>query len=459
MDDHTPAPGADDVARLAQVDPAAHLEPDARALRAAVDARTASVPDELATARARRRATWPVRVAGIAAAALVVGGGGGYALGAAGDDPAPAAAAITLSDGSGGPLGAPAGAESATDASQALGSPAGMSRTSDLPWWGGWGRTVFTSTGLSSDGGTHAAWALDAAAVFSEATITSAAAVLGVPGAPTLVDGYWLVGATDGTGPSLTLSPDGTASLGYYDPTKDPWSCATVTKGGGEDGSTTTPDQTVAPEPDPCVQRDLGPAPTGDALVAQFRDLLSSLGQDPAGYEFVGESFDDPTYSYVSAYQVLEGQRTGLAWTGSYTGAGLQSLYGTMAPVVELGAYDVVSPVEAVQRLGDPRFGVSGGGPIAYAEGAMVREGAAVESSDPAVPAVPTVPPTVTPGSPLSWPVTEVTIVSARLGVAVHTQTDGATVLAPTYELTGSDGGIWTVLAVVDAALDFTPVG
>lgn len=437
------APGPDEIARLTQADPAAGLDPDAAALRAAVDARTSHVPDQLAAARSRRWTSWPARVAGIAAAALVVGGGGGYAIGAAGGQPELAAAAITLTTGPSGDAassGAPGSPEAMAVPDAGLG---GAARTADMSFWGGWGRTVFTSSGLSDEGGSHAAWALDAASVFSDATVAAAAAALGVAGSPEMTYGAWSVGATDGTGPVVTLSADGTASLGYYDPTTDPWSCTAVT-------------EESAVEPEPCEQRDLGPAPQGEDAMARLRALLGSLGQDAASFELVAEDYGDVAYSYVTAYQVIDGQRTGLAWSASFTGAGLQSLYGSLARVVEIGEYEVISPVEAVERLGDPRFGFGWGGPIAYADGATVREGDAVQSVEPTVP---TVPATVTAGSRLSWPVTEVTIVSARLGVALHTQVDGAAVLAPTYELTSADGGIWTVLAVADAALDFSAAG
>src|SRR5665648_560811 len=98
MDDRTPQDvAAEDaaVARLRAADPGAGVVPDTVALRSAVDERRAApdvrsdVPDELAARRARRWTGWPAKIAGVAAAALVVGGGGGYAIGAAGDSPAP----------------------------------------------------------------------------------------------------------------------------------------------------------------------------------------------------------------------------------------------------------------------------------------------------------------------------------------------------------------------------------
>ena len=79
---------------------------------------------------------------------------------------------------------------------------------------------------------------------------------------------------------------------------------------------------------------------------------------------------------------------------------------------------------------------------------------ATVKSSPAPKPTVPTTPST---GSKFSWPVTDVTIVKADLGVAQYYQPNGSVVLLPTYQLTGSDKSTWTVIAVTDSALDMTP--
>ncbi|WP_155859349.1 hypothetical protein [Cellulomonas sp. KRMCY2] len=468
------------VARLRAADPAATVEPDATVLRAIVEARRAqpgdapalAATDELAAARARRWTTWPARVAAVAAAALVIGGGGGYAIGAASGDEEPLATGagreITLDSGTGSSAVAPdvAGPGSAPEA--AMGESSRVA--SDMYWPGYSGRTIFTASGLSDAGGTAQAWALDPAQVFTEQSVTAAAAALGVAGTPTFQDGYWLVGPTDGSGPNISLYPDGAASLSYYDPGKDPWTCVATleesatkgdaAQGSGTDDAATTLEQSadpsigiVAPEPDPCTQRDVGPAPAADAAQAQLSDVLTALGIDVAGYELVAENWGDASWVYVTAYQVIDGQRTGVTWSGSFTGAGLQSLYGSLAPAVSLGEYEVISPAAAVARFADPRFGSGWGGPIAYAAGAEPAGDLAATSE---MPVEPTLPATVTPGSAISWPVDEVTIVEARLGLAMHTQADGATLLLPTYELVSADGGIWSMLAVADAHLDFS---
>lgn len=87
-----------------------------------------------------------------------------------------------------------------------------------------------------------------------------------------------------------------------------------------------------------------------------------------------------------------------------------QSLNGSLAPLVDLGEYEVVSPAEAVLRLSDPRFGSSGGG---Y----YPMDGGDVVMMD--TPRAPEVPGPVTPGARIGWPVAQVAITDARLGLAI----------------------------------------
>jgi hypothetical protein len=332
------------------------------------------------------------------------------------------------------------------------------------PWWGG--RTVFTASGLGTEGGSGDAWGFDAEGTFSEETVAAAAVALGVSGQPRLEHGMWSVGPDDGSGASVSLSADGLASLSYYDPTRDPWNCVrsapdSITepeKGVAEDaaeGSVAVPEPAIEP-PGDCASSE--PAPTGDAAVAQAKDVLSSVGVDPAGYQFaVSADPGSPQVATVTASQVLDDQQTGVIASVTLVADGLQSLYAPLAPLVELGGYDVVSPTEAVARLGDPRFGASGGGGVMPLAAEGMRADDSVASS-PAEPIEPTVPPTPTAGSPLAWPVQEVSLVSSRLGVALTTLPTGASVLVPTYELADADGATWSVIAVVDDQLDFSAV-
>lgn len=473
-----------DLERLRAADPAAGAAPDTGALEAAVRDRvpeafaggatagspdspplsgsagpTATLVDELAERRARRlRRRAPLQVAAAVAGVLVVGAGG-YALGAgavgassAGDTAVESTALAPIQLGA---ADAPATEDAAGGAPESL--AAGSRATADMAYPGLWGgRTVFHQDGLPTQGASADAWAYDAASVYSQETARRVADVLGVPGEVREDYGSYAVGSTDGTGPSLYLQADGLGSVSYNDPTKDPWGCVVVTPmpAEGDEGSGSS-----GAEPGACEESDHGAPPSGGDAVDALRDVLASLGLDPAGFEVVADEQPAdqgaPRATSVSAYEVVEGQRTGTQWSATYSGAGLASLYGGLAPRVAIGSYDVVSPAEAVGRLGDPRFG--GGGMIALA-----REGAAAElvpEIAPAEPEAPTVPPTVGEGARFAWPVTEVTITDARLGLAVQYQPDGAAVLLPAYELSDADGNVWSVVAVADDQLDFAPAG
>lgn len=442
-------------AALAAADPAKGVVTDEHRIGALVAAGIAAqdpaVPDELAARRARRMPVW-AQVAAAAAAVAVVAGGG-YALGAS-RTPAEATTAlpaISLSDGardtmSGG--AAPAAAEGAADS--AMGVKA---------FWPGYGwHTVYADGGLPTAGGTGNAWAFDPSGVASAETAARIAATLGVAGDVAVQWGSWVVGPNDGTGPTVTVSGDGQASFYLYDPTLDPWSCQTDPELNPSAGIV-TPRASVC---DGSVA-----TPTGDAAVARARDALTSVGVDLTGTQVT--TSDDATtdgaahYGSVTFSQVIEGQLTGVTWSVTLVADGVQSMYGPLAPVVELGTYDVISPAQAVERLNDPRFGASGGVmPLAVEDSARDTVAGDAVSSDVVEPSEtdePTVPAVPGAGSPISWPVTTVTLVSARLGVTLVTDASGATLLVPAYELTDSDGATWSVLAVVDDQLDFTAAG
>jgi hypothetical protein len=400
----------------------------------------------------------------VAAAGVVVVGSAGYGAGRLGAPPADSV--ITLSQGVGEDASAVGGAGAAAEPAPAPGGvPATDERLSIFPYpmW----RTVFSAAGLSDETGLGSAWAFDAAPVFSAESAQRAAGVFGVDGDAASQYGAWTVGPQDGTGPSVTLQPDGWASLAYYDPTRDPYTCvkAEDAAAGAVFGA-------------PCSTEDPGPAPSGQEAAAQLRRLLADLGIE-ATIEVETTIYnvtEGGTARQTSAtgYQVLEGRRTGVTWIATLLGDGVQSFYGPLAPLTELGRYEVVSENTAVQRLNDPRFG-GHGGVIPFAEAApalgAADTGAAAPGAadpgaagdDPASGAVadapsdtPTVPPTLPPGSDIPWPVTEVTVTGARLGSAVQWLPDGQVVILPAYELTDDDGGNWSVVAVADDRLDFS---
>jgi len=476
-----PGDSDDVMERLRAADPAAGADLDLEQTWATVRARTAltdgsaDVVDDLAAARARRNKTWMVRVASVAAGAVLFGGGG-YAIGHAGNDGAPSAETGTLI-GTGNPRDATAAGQSA-----GLVTPGTTSQSAPgvgTAYWGG-GRTVFHASGLSDVAGSAKGWAYNPSSAFSKATVTRVAKALGVSGEAKLFEGMWSVGATDGSGPSLLLQPDGMASVKFYDPSKDPFACRGVAAPAagvvpGAPGGT-TPDKTnptggiaePAPAPD-CTPGDVPPAPAGTAAIARAKTILASLGVDVGSFEFETSNGGQDALSYVSAFQVVDGQRTGTSWGLSLAAAGVQSLDGWLAPMVSIGSYDIVSEQDAVARLSDPRFGAGyAGGPVPLVLGTKAAvapdgttsagSGGASASGDGSVSSqpAPTLPPVLPPGSAISWPLENVTIVKAHLGLAAYSQTDGSQTLLPTYRLSSADGRAWTVIAITDQHLDFS---
>ncbi|MFC9919434.1 hypothetical protein [Agromyces binzhouensis] len=390
------------------------------------DAATSASPPvaDLATERARRRPRW-IPIAAVAASLAVVGAVG-YGVGAT------AGPSVNLADAAAPPISLQ-GAAGAGATEGGLIEPGAVDQrmagpgAADLSYPYGFGRNAFHADGLSTTRGTAAAYAFDAPAASDPDTIAALAAALGVAGEPVLADGAWTVGPQDGTAPTLWVSLDGTMSFSYSDPGKDPWVC--------EEG-------TGVCEP-------TGDLPSEDAAIAALRDLLASAGRDPGSYEFSSETWEGAVTRTASAWPVVDGQRVDTGWSVEVTQDGLYSAYGALAELVPLGDYPVVSEQEAFERLSDPRFGAQ-----MTIMPFAVREPA---SDDIAEWVPPTEPPAVpAPGTAISWPVNDVDIVEARLGLASQWQSDGSVLVVPAYEFTDAEGGAWSVVAVAEERLDFS---
>ncbi|ANJ26533.1 hypothetical protein [Agromyces aureus] len=479
-DDHEPNDGheLDPEARLRAADPAAGVEPragfvDGVVAAAAADAGTmgASTADgsaapgapaapaapvaDLGAERARRRPRW-IPVAAVAAS-LVVFGGAGYALGAANDGSSNlaggAAPAISLQGVSGG-----AAPEVAVGADARAGAGAGaaqkMSADSMAPY--AFGRNEFSSSGLGTTSGTAAGYGYDPRAASNVETVGGLAAALGVEGTPVLANGSWTVGSQDGTSASLTVGLDGTLSFSFYDPTLDPWSCPANGDGSTGSGGIVGGDA-VDPATDPSIEPGIvepcqptGTAPSEATAIDALRSVISATGRDADAFEYTSQTWEGSVTRTAQAWPVIDGQRLDQSWTAEVSEEGLLNAYGALAEVVPIGDYEIVSEQTAFERLSDPRFGAQMTAlPILY------REGAVTDATTEWVP--PTEPPAApTSGASISWPVNQVEIVSARLGLASQWQPDGSVLVVPAYEFTDAGGGIWSVIAVADSKLDFS---
>jgi len=483
--------------RLRGADPAATSSPDVARLRSAVDVRIAATPvDELATRR-KRRARWYL-AAGAAAAGAVVIATGGFAAGAmtASSPATQARAPFTLTNAAaqqnvvaGAAAGyAPAHAEAAGNgAAPAPVGPINGAKGGAMMPYGYGAHTVFTAaTTLSASTGTATAYAYDAASVDREKVASELARALGLSGTASLSEGAWGVGSTDGTGPSLSVAADGTASVNYYDPTSSPYGCAVV-PAAKPDVAPGTPAPVAPSAAVPNCTANHKPLPSPTEAIATAKHLMQVAGLDLAGYEWTADTQIDSNSVYVTAAQVVDNQQTGVLWSVTVVGGGdVNSMYGSLAPVVSLGAYDIVSAQDAVARLSDPEFGNYLGGPI-YAmnsaganRSAVAPQVSRVAEATPGSPnsgsggsadgsgtttsgvvtsapqPTPTVPTTPAAGSAFSWQVNHVIIVKAELGLAQYTEPNGSVVLLPTYQLTGNDKSTWTVIALNASALDTT---
>ncbi|MFK3668949.1 hypothetical protein ACI2IX_02160 [Leifsonia aquatica] len=445
----------DPLARLRAADPAAEVEaPDGFAARVVAEAmgdapgesteqeapeQGAPVAD-ISSARTRRRLLW-LPIAAVAAS-VVVFGGAGFAVGSvttASSVAGGAAAPISLEGGGGAQTAEGRSAAAGPAAGQKIAAPGAF----DQVYRSGYGRNSFTASGLSTSAGTARAYGFDARAASDAKTVGALAKALGIEAAPALKDGSWQAGPQDGTAPSLTVGLDGTLSFYYSDPKLSPMPC--LTTDGGGDGST---DGGVAPA-EPCTAPASPALPAPDAAIAALRSLVTASGRDAGAFEFTSETPEGAITRTAQAWPVVDGQRVDQPWSVELTAEGVVSASGTLAPIVSLGDYPVVSEQQAFERLSDPRFGAQ--------QTAMPLALRTAEQSTTSSPTdAPTQPPAL-PGSGVSpsWPVNDVHIVSARLGLASQWQPDGSVLVLPAYELTDSDGGTWSVIAVADAKLDF----
>lgn len=449
-DQHPSDPGYE---RLRATDPASAAEPDLTVIQAKVTdpaaksqvgaAAAVALVTDLADQRAVRRPHRWLQVAAAAAGVIAVGAGA-FTIGQQTADAPPTADApraptstpdseatapetTTAPDPAqgaapAGPVpegGFAAGAQDGAPSSKSTGMAADMVAP-------GYGRTVFTSSGLAQTPTSGPAWGFDATAAFSAETATRLAAALGVSGAPTLNYGSWHVGSSDWTSATIDLTADGVTSFFFSNPAHNPW----------DEGATTSP-------------------ATPEAATTALSDAITALGVDPEGYTVTVDSTQDLRGTSVTATRLQGGGES--MWSAIVTADGVFTLSGSLAPLVDLGTYNVISPQAAVERLGDDRFGATPDySTYATADMAIARPGAAPAPSpfDPA--AIPVLPGAAAPGASFAWPVADVTITEARLGTGTYYQQDGSVARLPTYTLTGSDGGAWTVLALADAHLDFS---
>ena len=184
----------------------------------------------------------------------------------------------------------------------------------------------------------------------------------------------------------------------------------------------------------------VGPPMPADQAIELAGAVLGSIGVDTASVDWQVDRFADMTS--VTAWQLVAGARTHLAWEIGFDPAGaVIRASGFSAGLEEVPGYPVVGARAAVERSG--QSGWSAMGPTLIAPG-----GEPVASASPSAS-----PPSDRPA--MSVPVTQVTVTGADLALAQYGQPDGSVLFLPAYVLTGADGSRWSLLAVDQPYVQF----
>ena len=190
----------------------------------------------------------------------------------------------------------------------------------------------------------------------------------------------------------------------------------------------------------------LGSAPTVGRVLADddamraARSLLAQLGVDDSEVDWQVTTSGHTTT--VTAWEKLDGRRTGLSWAITLGPRGqviaAHGFAGTLAPT---RAYPVLGAATALQRAQLPGWSAFGPSLITPAP-----EGAAP---------TPTATQTQYGDRPLVIGEARTRVITAaELGLAQHRQPDGSLLIVPAYVLTADDGSTWSLVAVTDSYAD-----
>ena len=315
-----------------------------------------------------------------------------------------------------------------------------------------------------------------------ESVLSNAAAYFGVTGEPQrsqYFDAAWpsyVVGPEDYSAPSITVSWTGTGSWWYSNPAAYPeQECLSEHRvGKGADSYIE------------CTEYE--PAITGfNPDEAETRRLASEF------FSTMGVPFEatditvmvDEWSSFASVALTVNGQKTAIEWSLSWSGNGeLSWAQGNAVTIVDVGEFDTVSDAAAVERLADWRW--FGSGPTDYQGGMMWATRSSVdpgfdaidgdaatgESVEPTEPTASTVEPTEEPvpsetGEPVpteteapiplptetEMPVQTITLDEAKSALLLVWDASGSAWLVPGVALTGTDWWWQTVITLVEGVI------
>ncbi|WP_435298611.1 hypothetical protein [Timonella sp. A28] len=211
-----------------------------------------------------------------------------------------------------------------------------------------------------------------------------------------------------------------------------------------------------------------------DTALSAARQYMTDLGMNADDYSFEYQALEypvwepatektedgttqlpEPTYvklSEVKATPKLTGSdNDSLQWNFQINGDRAVNVQGYLAKVVNLGEYDVVSAVDGVERLNDPRFGPSNVFmPLERTtEPSPMNDDSDLSTAGPSPAAAPT------SGQSFSWHVDVRTITDAQLGNAGFFLDDRTYAVLPVWKFTSDSGSQYEVVAVAESALKF----
>ncbi len=319
-------------------------------------------------------------------------------------------------------------------------------------------------------------------AAATAAQVADLAATLGAQGEPVRIDDgysvYWRVGPEDGTAPTFWLYEDAQLSWNFNSAWADQRasvSCAVAepamvdpaegadvvegTEPAVTDVGVTDPDAIGCEAPTPPEG-----VPTAAEAEQRARDVVASIGADPAAYQF--ETYADEWYASVSAVHRVDGLFDAGRFDFGFGADGvMQYASGQLAEPQRVGPYPLVGLDDAVARLADQNSMWFGGGyarggvaimedvPVGVAESA-VDESVAGEATEPLPPeTMPVGDLPVDSMVPEEFPEPEaitVTLVDVEADVWWAWDADGSVWLLPAYRFVDTDGGWHVVPAVTD---------
>ena len=315
--------------------------------------------------------------------------------------------------------------------------------------WPGF-NTVFTpGKGLPNKSGTASGYTVDDTGIDRAALAAELAKTFGVAGDPVKNDYGWSVGPTDGSGPTIYVNDDSSASWSYNNPAAygvpTPVADDAPVSSGVAGGSSGAVEGSAGPTPT------VSPAPSKKDAQAWATDIFTRLGVPLKQIDWQIDSYDP--FTTATAWLTIDGERTQLQWSVTFFGDGeISNAYGFAAGLVEIPGYAIIGAKDAIARLGQPGWSAL--------QPAMISNGDVTIATDNQPAAEPTLPPNPTyQGRPaLGVTITVATITKAELGLAQYWQPDGTILLLPAYVISDKDGHQWSMLAVDDTYVAFTQV-